>query len=96
MVVQALIPTPGGAGGGEWSFGKLYEVFGGSEVNGALGSLVQRVLTWTLGLLGYLVYLRIHAGLSSLAARTRPNPIAVSLSNGQAGAHTSSERFTTR
>jgi len=96
LVVQALIPTPGGAGGGEWGFSKLYEVFGGSEVNGALGSLVQRVLTWTLGLLGYLVYLRIHAGLSSLAARTRPNPIAVSLSNGQAGAHTSSERFTTR
>ncbi|HEY7155148.1 MAG TPA: lysylphosphatidylglycerol synthase transmembrane domain-containing protein [Gemmataceae bacterium] len=61
LVVQALVPTPGGAGGGEWGFSKLYEVFGGSEVNGALGSLVQRVLTWTFGLVGYLVYLRMHA-----------------------------------
>lgn len=61
MVVEALVPTPGGAGGGEWSYSKLYGVFGGSEVNGALGSLVKRVVTWVLGLLGYLVYLRMRA-----------------------------------
>ncbi|HEY7425367.1 MAG TPA: lysylphosphatidylglycerol synthase transmembrane domain-containing protein [Gemmataceae bacterium] len=112
LVVQALVPTPGGAGGGEWGFSKLYEVFGGSEVNGALGSLVQRVLNWAFGLLGYLVYLRMHAG--RLAAPTSGTPVpseqclpaeqcAVepvslqsALSNGQTGAHTSSERFTPR
>jgi hypothetical protein len=96
LVVQALVPTPGGAGGGEWGFSKLYEVFGGSEVNGALGSLVQRVLTWVFGLAGYLVYLWMHASLSAAAARTRPSPIAVALPNGQAGAQVSSEHFTTR
>lgn len=57
LVMQALIPTPGGAGGGEWGFGALYALFGGAEANGVLASLVQRVFSWVLGLAGYLVYL---------------------------------------
>lgn len=71
LVVQALVPTPGGAGGGEWSFSKLYLLFGGSEVVGALGSLVQRVVSWANGLIGYLVYLRMRAALP--AALPRPS-----------------------
>jgi uncharacterized protein (TIRG00374 family) len=70
LVVQALVPTPGGAGGGEWSFSKLYRLFGGSEVVGALGSLVQRVICWTIGLLGYLVYLRMRATLPTTFERS--------------------------
>jgi glycosyltransferase 2 family protein len=61
MVMQALVPTPGGAGGGEWSFGALYRLFGASEANGVLGSLVQRVISWTLGLVGFVVYVRMRA-----------------------------------
>jgi uncharacterized membrane protein YbhN (UPF0104 family) len=55
LVVQAVVPLPGGIGAGEYGFGKLFGWFGCPEPNGILGSLVQRVLTWTLSLLGYLV-----------------------------------------
>jgi len=57
LVMQALIPTPGGAGGGEWGFAALYLLFGAAEANGVLASLVQRMLNWVLGLVGYVVYL---------------------------------------
>lgn len=86
LVVQAIVPTPGGAGGGEWGFSKLYQVFGGSQVNGALGSLVQRVITWTLGLLGSLVYLRLRATLPD-AAEGGAAPEPAVLVNGQTGIH---------
>jgi uncharacterized protein (TIRG00374 family) len=64
LVVQAVIPTPGGAGAGEYGFGKLYQYFAGdaAESNGVLGSLVQRVVTWLVGLFGYLLYLRLRSG----------------------------------
>jgi uncharacterized membrane protein YbhN (UPF0104 family) len=55
LVVQAVVPLPGGVGASEYGFGKLFGWFGCPEPNGVLGSLVQRVVTWTLGLLGYLV-----------------------------------------
>ncbi len=57
LVMQALVPTPGGAGGGEWAFGTLYVLFGAAEANGVLASLVRRLLEWTIGLVGYAVYL---------------------------------------
>jgi uncharacterized protein (TIRG00374 family) len=57
LVMQALIPTPGGAGGGEWGFAALYLLFNAAEANGVLASLVQRVFSWLVGLVGYLVYL---------------------------------------
>jgi uncharacterized membrane protein YbhN (UPF0104 family) len=63
LVMQALVPTPGGAGGGEWGFAALYVLFRAAEANGVLGSLVQRVLTWVLGVVGYLVYLWTRPGL---------------------------------
>lgn len=53
LTMQALIPTPGGAGGGEWGFAALYVLFRASEANGVLGSLVQRMLSWVLGVGGY-------------------------------------------
>jgi uncharacterized membrane protein YbhN (UPF0104 family) len=59
LVIQAAPFFPGGAGIGELGFGLLYEWLGCSEASGVLGSLVQRVITWTLGLLGYLMYLRM-------------------------------------
>jgi hypothetical protein len=79
LVAQAVIPTPGGAGAGEYSFGKLYHYFAGAaaESNGVLGSLVQRVITWLVGLFGYLVYLRMRAGIRLVkvaepVVRTKP------------------------
>jgi glycosyltransferase 2 family protein len=59
MAIQAFFPAPGGVGGGEWSFGKLYRLVGKPESFGVLASLAQRSLTWILGLAGYLVYLRM-------------------------------------
>ncbi len=56
MVMQAVIPTPGGAGAGEWGYAALYMLFRAGEANGVLGSLVQRMLGWILGLVGYGVY----------------------------------------
>ncbi|HEY7312141.1 MAG TPA: lysylphosphatidylglycerol synthase transmembrane domain-containing protein [Gemmataceae bacterium] len=100
LVVQALVPTPGGAGGGEWGFSKLYEVFGGSEVNGALGSLVLRVITWVSGLVGYLVYFRMNKQSSTArepdSAPPTQESLAPALSNGDAGKHPLSERFRSR
>ncbi|HMC64434.1 MAG TPA: lysylphosphatidylglycerol synthase transmembrane domain-containing protein, partial [Gemmataceae bacterium] len=64
MTIQALFPSPGGMGGGEWGFGRMYALVDPQmEPNGVLGSLVQRVITWALGFIGYLVYLRMKPSL---------------------------------
>ena len=57
FLAQALVPTPGGAGGGEWGFGALYLLFRTSEANGVLASLVRRMLDWVFGLASYAIYL---------------------------------------
>jgi uncharacterized membrane protein YbhN (UPF0104 family) len=78
LVMQAIIPTPGGAGGGEWGFGALYLLFGASEATGVLGSLVQRVFAWVLGLVGYVVYLWVRpAAAVAPQAEEAPAPQAV-------------------
>jgi uncharacterized membrane protein YbhN (UPF0104 family) len=60
MAVQAFFPTPGGVGGSEYGYGKLFQLVGCPEAFGVLASLAQRVLYWTLGLAGYFVYLRMR------------------------------------
>src|SRR5262249_52361481 len=67
MMISAAVPTPGGVGGGEWGFGALYAMIGFQPAEGVLGSLVQRIITWTLGLIGYLVYLRMKPALPAVA-----------------------------
>ena len=52
LVMQAVVPTPGGAGAGEWGFAALYLLFRAAEANGVLASLVQRIMSWVLGLVG--------------------------------------------
>jgi uncharacterized membrane protein YbhN (UPF0104 family) len=69
LVIQAAPFFPGGAGIGELGFGLLYQWLGCSEASGVLGSLVQRVVNWTLGLLGGLTYLRMRAALKSALRR---------------------------
>jgi uncharacterized membrane protein YbhN (UPF0104 family) len=67
LVVQAVIPLPGGIGIGELGFGTLYELLGGSKANGILGSLVQRVVAWIFGLIGWGVYANLKAHQPTLA-----------------------------
>jgi uncharacterized protein (TIRG00374 family) len=60
LTVQALSPTPGGAGFGELGFGGMYNLIGYKFAKGVEGSLVQRVVSWVLGLVGLIVYLRLR------------------------------------
>jgi hypothetical protein len=69
LVIQAAPFFPGGAGIGELGFGLLYRWLGCSEASGVLGSLVYRILNWTLGLLGGLMYLRMRTALKSALRR---------------------------
>ncbi|MCS6850404.1 MAG: flippase-like domain-containing protein [Gemmataceae bacterium] len=69
MVVQALSPTPGGVGIGELSFGGLYLLLGREAKLGEIGSLVQRVITWVVGLVGYMVYLQAKPAWTSADAK---------------------------
>jgi uncharacterized protein (TIRG00374 family) len=63
MIVQAVPLFPGGAGLTEWAYGWLYQLLHYPERSGILGSLVQRVIYWVLGLGAYLVYLRMKPEL---------------------------------
>ena len=68
MTITSAVPTPGGVGGAEIAFGKLYDMVQYPTANGVLASLVQRVIYWVLGLAGYLVYLRMKPTLQPIAA----------------------------
>jgi uncharacterized membrane protein YbhN (UPF0104 family) len=70
MVIQAIPLFPSGTGVGELGFGSLYKLLGKPAANGVLGSLVQRVVAWGLGVVGYLFYLRMR--LASPAQSERP------------------------
>ena len=59
MTAQALFPLPGGVGGGEAAYGWLYTLIGNAAIGGILGCLVQRVIAWGIGLIGYVIYLRM-------------------------------------
>lgn len=63
LVIDAVPLFPGGAGIGELGFGALYQWLGASVASGVLGSLVQRVVKWLLGLCCYGVYLRLRSAL---------------------------------
>jgi uncharacterized protein (TIRG00374 family) len=64
LTFQAFVPTPGGLGFGEMGYGGLYyRVLHRPRALGVRASLVQRTLMWSLGLVGYLTYLRMkHKG----------------------------------
>jgi uncharacterized membrane protein YbhN (UPF0104 family) len=59
LAVKALFPAPGGIGGGEWSFGRLYAMAGAAPARGILASLVVLACTWALGAIAYIVALRL-------------------------------------
>jgi uncharacterized protein (TIRG00374 family) len=70
MVISAVPLFPGGAGIGEAGFGGLYGWLGCTAAAGVLGSLVQRVVNWGIGLLGGLVYLRMRSTIPAEATHT--------------------------
>lgn len=55
LFVKALFPAPGGAGGGEYGFGKLYQLAGRPAAMGVLGSLAFLILSAVLGATAYIV-----------------------------------------
>jgi hypothetical protein len=63
MAIQAGFPAPGGVGGGEAAYGFLYGLVAAGQAFGVLGSLVQRVIGWAVGLAGYIVYLRMRPSI---------------------------------
>jgi uncharacterized protein (TIRG00374 family) len=65
LLILALPLFPGGAGIGELGYGVLYSWFGCDPASGVLGMLVQRVIIWMLGLIGYFVYLSMRTSLST-------------------------------
>ncbi|MEI7685620.1 MAG: lysylphosphatidylglycerol synthase transmembrane domain-containing protein [Planctomycetota bacterium] len=54
--IRSLIPLPGGVGGAEIGFGKLYELVGYPFSSGVLGSIGQLAIMWSLGVAGFVVY----------------------------------------
>jgi uncharacterized membrane protein YbhN (UPF0104 family) len=63
MAIEAFFPAPGGVGGGEFGYGKLYRLIGRPEALGVLASLGRRMCQWIVGLIGYVVYLRLKPSL---------------------------------
>lgn len=60
MAIESGFPTPSGVGGGEYVYGKLYELMGKPQVNGLLGCMVKRILYWGVAFIGYIAYLRMR------------------------------------
>lgn len=68
-IVQAVIPLPGGLGGGELTFGGLYNLIRpGANQIGLAGRLTMRLVEWSVGLIGYVAYLRMRDELPITAA----------------------------
>jgi glycosyltransferase 2 family protein len=63
FVVQAVPFLPGGLGLSEMGFSGMYKLLNCDPSDGLMGSLVQRVIFWILGLTGYLIYLRMKRSL---------------------------------
>ena len=72
MTAQALFPLPGGIGGGEAAFGWLYTRLDKPATGGVLGCLVQRVIAWGIGLVGYIIYTRMKKELPPVQAAEEP------------------------
>jgi len=57
LVISGVPLFPGGTGIGEAGFGGLYRLFGSASANGVLGSLLFRISSWIIGIVGYLLCL---------------------------------------
>jgi glycosyltransferase 2 family protein len=76
MTAQALFPLPGGVGGGEAAYGWLYTLLGKAAVGGILGCLVQRVIAWGIGFIGYIIYTQMKKELpAEVVVAKEPVPV---------------------
>jgi uncharacterized protein (TIRG00374 family) len=92
LVIMAMPLFPGGAGIGELGFGLLYGWFGFDKANGVLGSLVQRVLSWVIGLFSYAACLWRRPALPAEAEPPRPADELAALRRSVAAADASAKR----
>lgn len=76
-IAQVFFPAPGGVGGAEYIFGKLYVIIRGSsaETIGVVGRLTLRLAEWSFGFVGYLAFLRMkkELPLQEVDRKTHPN-----------------------
>src|SRR5262249_40420562 len=72
MMIQAFVPTPGGVGASELGYSSMCSMLGRAGAAGALGMLTLRLIQAGLGLIGYLVYLRMKPALRAEAPPTPP------------------------
>ncbi|VTS03647.1 Uncharacterized protein OS=Blastopirellula marina DSM 3645 GN=DSM3645_10252 PE=4 SV=1: UPF0104 [Gemmata massiliana] len=61
FIVQAVPISPGGVGVGEAAFAGLYKISGRPETRGVIARLSLRIVEWLLGIIGYIVFLRMRA-----------------------------------
>ncbi|HQR41425.1 MAG TPA: lysylphosphatidylglycerol synthase transmembrane domain-containing protein [Gemmatales bacterium] len=73
MVFQAVPLTPGGnLGVGDLILGQLYTIVGGLQLKGILASLIQRLITWIVALIGLIWYLPLQRRFQQQAAAATP------------------------
>jgi uncharacterized membrane protein YbhN (UPF0104 family) len=65
MAAQTGIPTPGGLGGGEWIISLLYPLIGYQGQYGAFMWFTNRIITWIIGFMGYLIYIQMKPALAA-------------------------------
>jgi uncharacterized protein (TIRG00374 family) len=84
LILAAIPLFPGGIGISEASFAGLYHWMhcADGKTYGVLGSLVQRVITWVLGLLGYAAALVMPSTLPGEEKPAKAEGPAAPLSNG--------------
>jgi uncharacterized membrane protein YbhN (UPF0104 family) len=74
-IAQAFFPAPGGVGGGEAIFGYLYTLLGQPESTGVIGRLTMRLVDWSFGFTGYMVYLWMKEELPAVEAEAEEGGI---------------------
>ncbi|MFT3879047.1 MAG: lysylphosphatidylglycerol synthase transmembrane domain-containing protein [Gemmatales bacterium] len=85
MVFQAVPLTFGGNFGvGDLVLGVLYTFVGGMELKGILASLLQRLITWIVALIGLIWYIPLHRRYAALNVQ---QPEAEPLNTGEASSH---------
>jgi hypothetical protein len=72
-IAQVFFPVPGGVGGAEAIFGFLYTLLGRPESTGVIGRLTLRVFEWSVGLMGYLMFLNMKKELNVEKVERHPS-----------------------
>ncbi len=74
FIAQALPVSPGGVGVGEAVFAWLYKLSGRPASRGVIARLSLRLVEWIIGLIGYIVYLRMKKELPVVDEEEKPQP----------------------